>query len=248
MFDWLRRQPVGPEDYTFLGTDMHAHWLPGIDDGAKTVAESLQMLRRYEELGFTRLVATPHIMQEFYPNTSVEINGALEQVRQAARAEGISLKLDAAAEYMIDEFFEDHRDQYGLLALPGTKKVLIEFGFYSPPINLGQVIFRLQSQGYQPIIAHPERYAYYHKDPTSLYEMHARGLKLQVNLLSLAGHYGKSVKQMGQDLITGGYVTYLGSDAHSLHHLDKMADLLKDRKVGRLLSGTDFDNVHLFDE
>ena len=245
MLDWLLNRGGEPFDFGSLGTDMHAHWLPGIDDGAKTVAESLDMLRIYAELGYTRLIATPHIFQEYYPNTPETITRALERVRTAARDAGIALRLDMAAEYMVDDAFEPHAERHRLLCLPGTQQVLIEFGFYSPPFNIGEVIFRLQSRGLHPIIAHPERYAYYSRDLSKIGDFHRRGVKLQVNLLSLIGHYGKSVRDTALNLLREGWVDYLGTDAHSVEHLHRLSEINADRKLRSMLEDLTFKNSGL---
>lgn len=247
MLDWLLSRRAEPFDFGRLGADMHAHWLPGIDDGAKSVAESLDMLRLYAELGYTRLIATPHVFQEYYPNTPDTIDRALQEVRIAAREAGIALTLDMAAEYMIDDAFDTHYQQHRLLCLPGTREVLIEFGFYSPPLNIGEVIFRLQSKGLQPIIAHPERYDYYSRDLSKLESFRQRGLKLQVNLLSLVGYYGKSVKDTALSLLKKGWVDYLGTDAHSVDHLRRLPEINNDRKVLSVLQDLKFKNPRLID-
>lgn len=244
MFGWFSTSTPVYEDYAFLEVDFHAHWLPGIDDGAPDMAHTLDMLRRYEALGFRKLVASPHVMVDMYQNTPTIINSKLDEVRRAATEAGIGLELEAAAEYLLDEGFEKHIDHYGLLPI-FDKYVLIEFGFYSPPLNLEQTLFQVQTAGYRPIIAHPERYAYYHGKENLLKRLRDKGILFQVNLLSLIGHYGGPVQRAAIALIDGGIVHYLGTDAHSTDHLDKLKPLLRDRKAGKVLDGNDFLNSEM---
>ena len=139
-----------------LGTDLHVHVLPGIDDGSPDLETSLQLLHTMKELGYHRLIATPHIYQEFYPNTSAVILEKLDLVQQSAIREGIEIELLAAAEYFLDEYFEQRLLDDDLLSLPGGY-VLVEMSFFAPYPSLRQILFDLQLKGFKPILAHPER-------------------------------------------------------------------------------------------
>lgn len=244
MFDFFSRSKPIFEDYSFLGVDFHAHWLPGLDDGAPDMETTLVMLRKFETLGFTQLTASPHIMVDMYKNTGPGIRAKLREVQKSVGANGPALQLDAAAEYMLDEGFGPQLDQHGLLPI-ADKYVLVEFGFYAAPFNLTEIMFRILTAGFQPIIAHPERYRYYNKDSSVLRTLHDRGVKLQVNLLSLVGHYGKRAQELAEKLIEGGLVDYLGTDAHTPEHLDKLTELFHDRKAGNLLQAFSFKNKEL---
>ena len=243
MLDWLLKLR-GPmlNDYGFLRTDMHAHWLPGIDDGAKDIEESLQMIKSLRAMGYRRLVATPHIMHELYRNTPEIIHERLATVRKACREADIDIELDAAAEYLLDEKFESHLEQYGPLLIGSQRYILIEFGFYQAPLDANRVFFRLTTGGFRVILAHPERYPYYHGKPEKLQAFRERGVLLQVNTLSLLGHYGSQVQKAAVTLIDRGMVDFLGTDAHSMAHLAKLRIGLQDRRVGRLLQDVNFQN------
>lgn len=223
---------------------MHAHWLPGIDDGAKTLDDSLAMIRALRDGGYRHLIATPHIMSDYYQNTPDIIRQRLAEVRVVCADEGLDITLDAAAEYLVDEGFEHHLETYGALTLPGNR-VLIEFGFYQPPRNASSVIFHLFTAGYRVVLAHPERYAYYHNDPTFINQLVEQGVELQVNLLSLTGHYGRSVMKFAQNLLISGKVTYLGTDAHRVSHVEALAGLFKRRKTTKLITQSQFANREL---
>ncbi len=245
MFDFLRKRTPPLKDFGFLGTDMHAHWLPGLDDGAKTVEDSLHLIRQLVDMGYRKLIATPHVMADFYPNTPSTIMGALEEVRAAVAAAGIDVQLDAAAEYLLDEGFRQKLHSEELLTLPG-KHVLVEFSFVSAPKNRDALFFELLTKGYRPILAHPERYAYYHSRFEEYRSIAQRGIKLQVNLLSLTGYYGKREKKTAERLIDEGLVDILGTDAHHGRHLRELEKLFSSTKLGRPIGSRSWQNCTLF--
>lgn len=220
---------------------MHAHWLPGIDDGAESMRESLNMLRSYADLGYTSLIATPHIMADYYPNTPSEIHDRLIAVRKVALSEGISMELSAAAEYMLDDQFEAHIAKHGVLALPGNR-ILVEFGFMATPADLDGILFRLQTAAYLPVVAHPERYAYLHRKPNFWKQLIERGVELQVNLLSLTDHYGSKVQAAAINMIENGWVSMIGTDAHHTEHLVAAKKALQHRRIASLMEKYEFIN------
>lgn len=214
------------EPASLAGADMHAHWLPGIDDGAKDMAESLAMIRRLKHIGAERLIASPHVMVDFYPNSKETILGKLQEVRLAAAAAGLSIQLNTAAEYLIDEGFNDLLDRGDLLTFDGNR-VLVELSFVAPPPGLHDTFFRLLTKGYRPVLAHPERYRYYHGKPDELRAIQDKGVELQVNLLSFTGHYGGSVQETAEKLLLDKMLALWGTDAHRMEHLDKIDELLR---------------------
>src|SRR6218665_2459991 len=145
-----------------LKVDIHSHLLPGIDDGAQTLDHTLGMLRKFEELGYQKMVLTPHVMSGVYNNTPEIIREKLEEVRNLIRETKINLEVDASAEYYLDDTFLELIRTNNLIPFNGNH-ILFECSFRDVPLLLDQVIFELQSKQYQPIIAHLERYYYYHK-------------------------------------------------------------------------------------
>ena len=242
MLDWLfGEKGKGVEDFGLLHTDMHAHWLPGIDDGAESLSESLDMIRQMVALGYRRLIATPHVMTDLFDNTPETIQGTLEQVRMAAEAEGLDIQLDAAAEYLLDEGFPDRLRADRLLTLPGNH-LLVEFSFVSPPANQDALFFDIQTKGYRPVLAHPERYRYFHKRFADYRVLAERDIRLQVNLLSLTGYYGKEVKQVAEQLLAEGLVSLLGTDAHNARHLAGIREMLGNHRYAKYLTSSSLRN------
>lgn len=200
-------------------TDIHSHLLPGIDDGAQSLEESVALIRGLMDLGYKKLVTTPHIIHDFYPNDPVIIQSKLEYLQQRLVEEGISVDLSAAAEYHLDEFFMEQLEKNAPLLTFGNNYVLFETPFMNESVYLKECIFKLISRGLKPVLAHPERYIYLHNNFSLVEDLLNRGVLFQININSLRGHYSKAAKTMAEKLIKEGWVHFLGSDCHSMHHV-----------------------------
>ncbi|MDO7845477.1 CpsB/CapC family capsule biosynthesis tyrosine phosphatase [Hymenobacter sp. M29] len=209
-----------------LGADMHSHLLPGLDDGAETVEHSVELLRALRELGFRKLVMTPHIMGDFYKNTPEGIRAALKLLRDAATEAGLTdVELDCAAEYYLDEFLgRKLADGTEMLTFGGEKRYLLfETSYMNEPLNLFEIIFEMKAQGYRPVLAHPERYTYLYGRFAEIEKMRRDyDVLLQVNLNSLSGYYSPGAKKVAEQLIDGGLVDFVGTDTHHLRHTDTL--------------------------
>src|SRR5680860_543423 len=220
-------------DYLNDITDIHNHILPGIDDGAATLEDSLNLLLKFKEIGIRNFIATPHIMNDYYPNTPQTINATLEKLREklAQNSELKDIRIRAAAEYMMDQSFMELLESEKLLTLKDDF-VLVEMSYFQAPINLNEILFQLQTKGYKPVLAHPERYAFYHtKDLRKYEELKDRGCLLQLNTLSLTPHYGTNMQQTAFRLLETGMIDFIGSDTHRLQHLDKLAGITLNKKI-----------------
>ncbi|RZL61807.1 MAG: histidinol phosphatase [Pedobacter sp.] len=179
-------------DISWLGIDMHSHILPGIDDGSPDVAASLRFVKALESLGFNHSIATPHILKELYPNNFESIAAARLALQKAITDVGINFKLEAAAEYMVDQDFDLETE----ICSMQNKYLLIEMSYLNESPNIIQQIFNVEIKGYKPILAHPERYIFYFKDHAKLKLFKEKGCLLQLNILSVMGYYGKEVKHV----------------------------------------------------
>ena len=217
---------AGSPTLAALGTDMHSHLLPGLDDGAETVEHSLDLLRALRELGYRKLIMTPHIMGDFYKNTPEGIRAALQQLREAAAEAGLDdVALDCAAEYYLDEFLgRKLADGTEMLTFGGDKRYLLfETSYMNEPLNLFEIIFELKAQGYTPVLAHPERYTYFYGRFAEVEALRRDyGVLLQVNLNSLAGYYSPAAKKVAEQLVDNGLVDFVGTDTHHLRHTDTL--------------------------
>jgi len=206
---------------------MHSHLLPGLDDGADTVAHSLDLLRELRALGFTKLVMTPHIMGDFYKNTPEGVRAALATLRAAAAEAGLAdVVLECAAEYYLDEWLgRKLADGTELLTFGGERRyLLLETSYLNEPLNLNGTIFDLQAAGYQPVLAHPERYVYLYNRFSEIERLRReQGVLMQLNLNSLAGYYSPAARQVAEKLIDGGLVDFVGTDTHHLRHTAALA-------------------------
>ena len=215
------------EAFAALGTDMHSHLLPGLDDGAKTVEQSVALLRELRALGYRKLVMTPHIMGDFYKNTPEGIRAALATMQSAAAEAGLTdVELHCAAEYYLDEWFSQRLDRGDeLLTFGGDRRYLLfETSYINEPFNLAETVFRLQSMGYQPVLAHPERYTYFYGRFDDLKKVRENGVLLQLNLNSLAGYYSSSAKRVAEKLIDAGMIDMVGTDAHNVKHTNTLRE------------------------
>ena len=160
MFSFFKKSKEERFDYSLLQTDMHSHLVPGIDDGAPDIESSVQLIKGMAELGYKKLITTPHIMWDMYKNTPEDIAQRFEKLQQRIAAENMDIKIEVAAEYFLDGYVKDLLAQKKPLLTIKDNMVLVEFSMASEPIDLKEILFEMQMQGYQPIIAHPERYIY----------------------------------------------------------------------------------------
>ncbi len=216
-----------PIDFSILQTDMHSHLIPGIDDGSKSMDETIAMLAKFESLGYKKVITTPHVYSDCYKNTPEIILKGLKEVQQTAKELGLSIQIEAAAEYYCDEYFQELITEKNLLTINGVY-VLMEFPFLSEMSNWKEFIFNVRAIGYVPIIAHFERYVYWHGSIEKAKEMHQLGAKIQLNINSLTGHYGPDVKKQGERLIDHQLLDFIATDCHRIQHLllmENKADL-----------------------
>jgi protein-tyrosine phosphatase len=214
-------------------TDIHNHILPGIDDGAQNVEDSIGLLEKFREIGITKFIATPHIMNDYYPNSPETINNALDLLSiEINKSESLkNTEIQFAAEYMMDQSFLDLIENTKLLTLKDNM-VLVEMSYFQAPINLNEILFKLQTSGYKPVLAHPERYAFYHSKDLSKYEeLKNRGCLFQMNTLSLTPHYGINMQKIAYKLLENNMIDFIGSDTHRIQHLDKLSNIVIHRKI-----------------
>ncbi len=225
-----------------LQLDIHSHLIPGIDDGAKTMEDSLLLIRVLMDLGYQKIITTPHIMSEYYPNTPEIIRAGLENVRTALQAANMDIEIEAAAEYYVDQSFEEYLSKDGELLTFADRHILVEQSMLAPTPNLGAVLFQLNTKGYRPILAHPERYAYYANDFEAFEQLKNYGCLFQLNLLSMTGYYGKIQQQLALKLLKADMIDLLGTDMHHQRHAKVLQKMAQDKRVLKHLSGKTFLN------
>ena len=203
-----------PDNYI----DIHSHLLPGIDDGAKTFEDSLRLTNALQGFGTTQIITTPHIIQYFWENTNDIIKATEEVTSIELKKNNVQIPFRAAAEYMMDDYFVKLFQSGTLLTLKDNY-VLVEMSYLNAPIQLYSILFDLQVAGYIPVLAHPERYTFYHHNFDEYTKLINAGCLLQLNLLSIVGYYGDGITEIAKKLLKNGMYSFVGSDAHHDNHI-----------------------------
>lgn len=223
-----------PVELSLLGCDIHSHLIPGIDDGSKGIEESVAMISELYRLGYTKIITTPHIMGDFFKNTPEIILSGLEKVKQSLKEENIPVELSAAAEYYLDFDFEKKLDEEKLLTF-GDNYLLFEVSYMNPPDNLNHIIFKMQTLGYKPVLAHPERYNFWHTEFEKYESFIEKGVLLQLNINSLTGYYSIPTKRIAEQMIDKNMISFLGTDCHHLGHVNLMKEVVYERYLQKLI-------------
>ena len=196
--------------------DYHCHLLPGVDDGFKDLSSTLQALNYYEQIGVNEVWCTPHIMEDI-PNQTQSLRNRFTLLTEKYQG---PISLHLAAEYMMDEEFEKRLKEEDLLPIGiDADHLLVETSYFNPPARLEAIIERIMSSGFYPILAHPERYMYMNEK--AYQKWHQRGVKMQINIPSLIGGYGKEVQKKAFWLLKHKYYSILGSDMHRITEIGK---------------------------
>ena len=219
--------PSSLTDLSGLHVDLHSHLIPGIDDGSKTMAESLNLIQGLRQLGFKKIITSPHIMSGGFNNTPEIILSGRDRVREAIQENNIDVEFDAWAEYYLDETFIPKIKERKLLTM-GDNYVLVELSYLQKSHNATSYFFTLITNGYKIILAHPERYPYYHGDSLEQYmSLKDQGVFFQLNIASLLGTYGQAVKDTAESLIDHNMIDFVATDLHNDRHLNYIRESVK---------------------
>ena len=243
MFSFLKKRLT--PDLSFIGADMHSHLLPGLDDGLQDIDTTIAFIKELQALGYSKLICSPHIISDIYPNSPQTILPKLDLVRNALKENNIPVIIEAAAEYMIDTEMERDLKAGCQLLTFGANYILIEMSYVAASPNIEQVVFALRLKGLQPVLAHPERYTFYHRQFDQYERMVELGCVLQVNLLSLLGYYGKPIKLVAEKLFSKKMVSFVGTDMHHQNHLDALKELATKTEFYKMLEGAELLNKSL---
>lgn len=236
MFGLFKKKRKEPEiNFSVIGTDMHSHIIPGIDDGARTIDDSIALARRFKTLGYRKLIATPHIMADYFRNTPDTIRRGLDKLREGLLQNQVDLEVEAAAEYYMDETFEKKVREKSVLTF-GDNYLLFELSFINYPSNINDMIKLIQDNGYKPVLAHPERYPYFHGTVDNYSRIKDQDCYLQTNAIALTGYYGPGPKALSEEMIENNLVDFVGSDMHHLRHADALVESLHTSSLQKLLS------------
>jgi protein-tyrosine phosphatase len=253
MANWVKSlfsKPPEKGNFSSLKTDLHSHLIPGIDDGVQTMEEAILHITTLKEMGFTKLITTPHIMPGYYDNTREIIMGGLEKVRAELKARNIDIEIEAAAEYYFDDYLFELLEKDELLTF-SDNYLLFELPSFSLPNRVKEFIFEANSKKVKPMLAHVERYAYLHDDQIGhdhlapYQELYDMEVFMQLNIGSLAGIYSEKIQKLSYKLIEKGLIDFLGSDLHGDRHIGYLDKALNDKHVMKLLKEKTFKNTTL---
>ncbi|WP_419211095.1 tyrosine-protein phosphatase [Maribacter sp. X9] len=211
--------------------DIHNHILPGIDDGAKSVEDAIELIKCFGEFGVKDFICTPHIMENYYPNNPNTITKSLALLQNGLKMSNLDhINIQAAAEHMIDSGFEKLVDENNIMPL-SKSYILIEMSYLQASINFNNAIDKIKEKGLFPIFAHPERYSYFHYSLGEYKKLKNKGLLFQLNLLSLGDYYGSDVQKIAKSLLNNNLIDFAASDVHKLSQLENLKKISLDTKT-----------------
>ncbi len=244
MFSLFGSSKITP-DLSFIGADMHSHLLPGLDDGLQNIEQTVAFIQELQQLGYKKLICTPHILSDLYQNSPETILPKLELTRSVLRERNIDMAIEAAAEYMVDIDFENYVRSNDQLLTFGKNFILIEMSYVAASNNIESVIFQLRLKGLQPVLAHPERYSYYFNNQEQYNRFVDLGCLLQVNLLSLLGYYGEGSKKIAEMMLKSNMVSFVGTDMHHENHMNTLKKLASKKSFYNLFENIEIKNKEL---
>jgi tyrosine-protein phosphatase YwqE len=233
VFSFLKPKAQNPNP---ILTDIHSHLLPQLDDGVSTFEEAEQLIQQFIKLGYTKLITTPHIMSDFYRNEPGQIQDQLDSLNQHLVTQKIEICVEAAAEYYLDEVLIGKVKENERLLTFGNRYLLFETNFLTEPFQLNEFIFAVTTQGYRPVLAHPERYQYLVNNFEKVEDLRNRGVLFQINIPSILGAYSKPIQKLAVQLIEKGYVEFLGSDCHNQLQMEVLKTAGKDKNYKKALN------------
>lgn len=231
-----KQSTSGLRDLSGLGVDLHSHLIPGIDDGAKTMEESLILIQGLIDLGYRRVITSPHIMSGGYNNTPAIILKGRDQVRDALRQAGMDVQFDAWAEYYLDETILPKIEKGDLLTI-GDKYILVELSYLMKSFSTTTYFYNLISNGYKVVLAHPERYPYYYSADLDEYKaLKDQGVYFQLNISSLTGTYGQAARSTAEMLVDHNMIDFVATDLHNMRHLGYIRESVKLPYLEKIIS------------
>ena len=209
-----------------LLVDIHSHLIPGIDDGVKNMEESIALVKRFHNLGYKKIITTPHIMSHRYSNNSQTLQNGLELLQERIAEEHIDIQIEIASEYYLDDHLMNLIAQFDVLTF-GANYLLFEMSYINHPVNLEAMIEVMIEAGYTPVLAHPERYVYMSKNFSKYLKLKELGVLFQLNINSIAGYYSEEVKQLAHRLVEAGIIDFIGSDVHHMRHMQSIEKVIQ---------------------
>lgn len=217
----------------YYNVDLHSHLIPAIDDGTRTMEESLHLIQELEHLGFKKLIITPHTMSHRFNNSSKEILQKFQLLQNEIKKQKININLAISSEYYLDEHFFSLLEKKDILTF-GDNFLLFEHSYKIKPPQYESLLFEIKVAGYKPVLAHPERYLFLHKNFELYKRLKEMGIYFQLNLNSLSGYYSKDVQKVAHKLVEKGWIDFIGSDIHNNKHLNYFKANLQSKNIKKI--------------
>ena len=241
----FRKQYTPKPIFEALGTDMHCHLIPRVDDGSKCIKESIECLNTLAAVGYKKVIITPHFQHPRFDNDEDDICRRFEEAKRQAAEAGVEIEIAGiGGEYRIDSGFKNRLENPRFLKV-GGKYVLVEFSLHQQMMGVDEMIFDMQMNGYEVILAHPERYPYLNVQGDRMEQLKNQGVYFQINALSLGGFYGDEARIKAFEMLERGWVEFMGTDTHNTMYAKALIDLSNNRKVAKVLEKYEFKNKEL---
>ncbi|MBR6048673.1 MAG: hypothetical protein IKP83_00740 [Bacteroidales bacterium] len=242
LFNLFNRKYEPRPIFAVLGTDMHCHLVPKVDDGSKCVEESVECLKTLKAVGYNKVIITPHFQTPRFENDEDDIKRRYEELKRQATEAGVDIEMvGVAGEYRIDSGFKKRLENPRFLKI-SDKYVLVEFSLHQQMMGCDEMIFDMQMKGYEVILAHPERYPYLNVNGVRMEQLKNQGVFFQINVLSLGGFYGEEAKRRAYEMLERGWIEFMGTDTHNTMYAQALRDLSCNRKVEKVLEKYTFMN------
>jgi tyrosine-protein phosphatase YwqE len=209
---------------SFEDVDIHSHLIPFIDDGAKNMERSIKLVLSLKKMGYKKIITTPHV-SDMFPNSSKKILEGYNLLKEELRLRSIKIELEVAAEYYLDENFERLLAKKDILTFGENNYLLFELSYFTRPSDLDSLIQDIKLAGYIPVLAHPERYEYFHHSIDEYIHLKSLGVLFQINLISMVNYYSVEIGTMVQKIIQHGLVDFVGSDTHHRNHIEALSEV-----------------------
>ncbi|MCI7241481.1 MAG: exopolysaccharide biosynthesis protein [Bacilli bacterium] len=224
-------------------TDVHSHILFGIDDGSRTISESIELLKKLKSVGFNNVILTPHFILDSTYNSNYEANIKIyNELKERLLNENIDINIYLGNEIFIDKNVPTLLEKNIITSLNGTKYVLVEFPMHNKLLNIEDILYEIRSKGYEVVIAHPERYDAFKEDYSIVDTLREDGFLFQSNYSSILGYYGKDSIKLLKYMLKRHYIDFLGTDIHRIEKTYVIDNFKKIEKHIIKVTGSEYYN------
>ena len=222
-------------------TDIHSHILFDVDDGSSSIEESIELLKKMSEVGFNKIILTPHYIESSdYTSENEEKLQKLEELKNKIKENKLDIKIYLGNEIFINKELINYIKDNKIYPLNNSKYILVELPFHNQILNIEDIMYEIKYNGYIPIIAHPERYTYFQNDYKLVENLKSEGILFQSNYSSILGYFGKGAKKLMKKMLKDKYIDYLGTDIHHINKTYVLDNFNKIEKKIKKITGEEY--------